>query len=300
LITGLLQCNFICCDSFTLFLKIIHAEVFFSGGFIMTKDEMIGDSGQPKARGRNLLYGLLILFFVAMAFLAFAVARLVLSVGNSAEQAASVMEPIGDRFRQILVPATPVILPNPATVVRQINDLSRLETASYEMEKIVTASSNQQGLMDLLLGESMVFVGYGKVYAGVDFSKMTGQDLVVVNPTTVMVHLPDAELFQDIPVLDNDRSYVADRDTGLLVKADPVLETQVRQAAEASIREAATASDILVRANTNAQTYMRNFLSGLGFSEVIFTPDTPPEAPPFVQEVPKGYYLLPTATPSAP
>jgi hypothetical protein len=134
----------------------------------------------------------------------------------------------------------------------------------------------------------------------VDFSKMGTDDLVVVDPTTVMIYLPPAEIFQDIPVLDNDRSYVADRDTGLLVKGDPALETQVRQAAESSIREAATASDILDRANLNAQNYMRNFLEGLGFTQIVFTPETPPPAAPFEQEVPKGYYLLPTTTPVAP
>jgi hypothetical protein len=267
---------------------------------MMTKEEMVESSGDTKSRSRNILYGVLIAFFVGVAFLAFSVARLVLTVNDTAEQAAMAVEPLGDRFRQLLVPATPVILPNPATVVRQINDLSRLETASYEMEKVVTADSNQEGLLDLFLGESMVFIGYGKVYAGVDFSKMSTDDLVVVDPDTVMVHLPEAEIFQDIPVLDNERSYVADRDTGLLVKSDPELETNVRRVAEQSIREAAASSDILDRANTNAQSYMRNFLEGIGFTEVIFTPDTPPEAPPFVQEVPKGYYLLPTATPTAP
>lgn len=267
---------------------------------MMTKDELVESPGETKSRSRNVLYGVLIAFFLLMAFLAFAVARLVLTVNSTAEQAAMAVEPLGDRFRQLLVPATPVILPNPATVVRQINDLSRLETASYEMEKVVTADSNQEGLLDLFLGESMVFIGYGKVFAGVDFSKMSAEDLVVVDPDTVMVHLPEAEIFQDIPVLDNDRSYVADRDTGLLIKADPALETRVRQATESSIREAASASDILDRANTNAQAYMQNFLKGLGFTEVIFTPDTPPQAPPFVQEIPKGYYLLPTATPAAP
>ena len=236
-------------------------------------------------------------FFIALAFLVFAVARLVNTVNDSATSA---IEPIGDRVRQLFVPATPVILPDPVTVVRQINDLSRLETASYEMEKIVTADSEQDGFIGMLLGESMVFIGYGKVYAGVDFSKMNAADLVVVDPDTVMVHLPGAEIFADIPVLDNDRSYVADRDTGLLTRADPELETQVRQAAERSIREAAQSSDILARANTNAQTYMHNFLAGLGFTEIIFTPEAPPPAAPYVQEVPKGYLLLPTATPVAP
>ena len=262
---------------------------------MMSKEEMV--ESQPRSKAKAILLGLLVLFFVAMAFLVFSVARLVNTVNSGATSA---IEPIGDRVRSLFVPATPVILPNPATVVKQINDLSRLETASYEMEKIVTADSAQEGLLGMLLGESMIFVAYGKVYAGVDFARMQTADMVVVDPDTVVVHLPPAEIFADIPVLDNERSFVADRDTGLLTRADPALETQVRQAAEASIREAAQSSDILDRADLNAQTYMRNFLGGLGFTEVTFTPDTPPAAEPFQQEVPKGYYLLPTATPTAP
>lgn len=261
----------------------------------MSKDELV--ESQPRSKAKVVLLGLLVFFFVTMAFLVFAVARLVNTVNDGASAA---IEPIGDRVRSLFVPATPVILPNPATVVKQINDLSRLETASYEMEKVVTADSEQDGLLGMLLGESMIFIAYGKVYAGVDFAKMEAADLVVVDPDTVMVHLPPAEIFADIPVLDNERSFVADRDTGLLTRADPELETQVRQAAESSIREAAQSSDILTRANTNAQTYMHNFLAGLGFTEIIFTPDTPPTAEPYQQEIPKGYFLLPTPTPVAP
>ena len=263
----------------------------------MQEDELV-EEPPKRSRARTLLLGLAALLFVALAFLAFAVGRLVLTVNETAEGAAGAVEPITDRVRQLLVPATPVILPDPATIVRQINDLARLETASYEMEKIVTADSQDDGLLGALMGESMIFVAYGKLYAGVDFGRMTPADIVVVDPDSVLVHLPPAEIFSDIPVLDNDRSYVADRDTGLLTRADPELETRVRQAAEASIREAATSSDILGRANTNAQTYMRNLLSGLGFTDVTFTSETPPPAVPYQQEVPKGYYLLPTGTPS--
>jgi len=269
----------------------------------MTKEEFeeemeVMEKPRKRSRARPVLLGLAALLFVALAFLAVTVAQLVRTVNNTAEGAAAAVDPITDRVRQLFVPATPVILPDPATIVRQINDLARLETASYEMEKIVTAESEQDGLLGLLLGESMIFVAYGKVYAGVDFSRMTPADMVVVDPQTVRVHLPEAEIFTDIPVLDNERSYVADRDTGLLTNADPALETQVRQAAESAIREAATSSDILGRANTNAQTYMRNLLGGLGFTNIEFTDTTPPPAAPYQQDVPKGYYLLPTATPA--
>jgi hypothetical protein len=267
---------------------------------MIEEEEEVVEQAAKQSRSRPLLLGLLALFLVACAFLTFAVGRLVLTVNETAEGAVGAVEPITDRVRQLLVPATPVILPDPVTIVRQINDLARLETASYEMEKIVTAESEQDGLLGALLGESMIFVAYGKLYAGVDFSRMTAADIVVVDPDSVLVHLPEAEIFSDIPVLDNDRSYVADRDTGLLTRADPELETRVRQAAEASIREAAMSSDILGRANTNAQTYMRNLLGGLGFTDITFTSETPPPAAPYEQEVPKGYYLLPTATPAAP
>lgn len=251
------------------------------------------------SRGRNVLYGAAVVFLISASVLIFAGARFALRAGDAAGSAAAAVEPIGDRVRELFVRATPVILPNPATIVTQINDLARLETASYELEKVITADSGQAGLAGLFLGESMVFVAHGKVFAGVDLAAMTPEDLAVVDPDTVMVHLPQAMIFDDIPVLDNERSFVADRDTGLLVKGDPNLETQVRQSAEAAITEAAAASDILDRANFNAQNYMQGFLEGLGFTEVIFTQDVPTNVPPYEQPVPKGYLLLPTATPGA-
>lgn len=254
--------------------------------------------GKPSgSKTRTTLYVVLIIFFVALIALAVAAVNLTYRAGQVAENAAAAVEPIGDRMRNLFLPATPVILPNASTIVREINDLARLETASYEMEKVITADSGQEGLLEFFVGESMVFVANGKVFAGVDLSKMTEQDLVVVDPDTVMVRLPAAEIFSDIPVLDNNKSYVADRDTGLLTQADAELETRVRQAAEQAILEAAQGSDILDRANFNAQQYMGGFLEGLGFTEVIFTRDVPPEAPPYEQPIPKGYYLLPTPTP---
>jgi hypothetical protein len=185
-------------------------------------------------------------------------------------------------------------LPNPATIVREINDLARLETASFEFEKVIMAESGQDVLWGAL-GETMVFVAHGKVYAGVDFAEMAMDDVQVYDPVTVYVHLPPAEIFEDIPVLDNEKSFVADRDTGILTRADPQLESQVRVAAEEAIAEAAQESEILERANANAQEFMTNFLRGLGFENIVFTDKTPKPAPPFEQEVPKGFVVTPEA-----
>jgi len=140
-------------------------------------------------------------------------------------------------------------------------------------------------------------VANGKVVAGVDLSQMEPDDIQVVDPDTVMIHLPEAEIFTDLPILDNDQSYVADRDTGLFASADPQLETQVRQAAEDALLEEAYATSLLDRANVNAQQFMLTFMQGVGFTEVIFMAEKPPVPEPYIQEAPKGYVIL-TPTPS--
>ncbi len=57
------------------------------------------------------------------------------------------------------------------------------------------------------------------------------------------VRLPAAEVL--VATLDNDKSYVYDRQTGLFTKGDPSLETQARQVAEQEILKAAIGDGIL-------------------------------------------------------
>ncbi|MCP4423022.1 MAG: DUF4230 domain-containing protein [Chloroflexi bacterium] len=235
---------------------------------------------------RNVVYALLIIFFIVASVAAYAVITTV----NKADEA--VVQPIGDLVRQLVLPATPVILPDRTTIVREINNLARLETASVDLEKVITAERDQEILWGAL-GETMVFVAYGTVYAGVDFAEMTAEDMQVVDPNTVWVHLPEAIYFEDIPVLNNERSYVVDRDTGLLTRADPELETEVRRVAETTLREEAQGSAALEVANENARQFMLDFLQGLGFENIEFFDETPPPAPPYEQDVPKGYTVTP-------
>jgi hypothetical protein len=85
------------------------------------------------------------------------------------------------------------------------------------------------------------------------------------------VRLPPAEIF--IATLDNNKSYVYNRDTGLLAKPDPTLETQVRQVAEQEILKAALEDGILQQAQTNAESYLMKFFTALGFPNTIFLQD---------------------------
>ncbi len=256
-----------------------------------SEQAILPKSGAGESMLRKLVYLFFIIFFVMASFAAYTV----ISTVNKVDSV--IADPIGNLMKQLTIPATPVILPSNTTIVQEINNLARLETASIEMEKVVTAERGDNDFLWGLMGESMVFVAYGKVVAGVDLAQMTPDDIQVVDPVTVMVHMPPAAIFADLPALDNQKSYVADRDTGLLAGTDRDLETEVRRVAEARLREEALASGVVETADYNAREYMLNFLQALGFEEVIFTDDIPPTPMPFVQEVPKGYLLV-TPTPS--
>ena len=77
---------------------------------------------------RNLVYVSVIVFLGALSFVAITFAMGMNKTNNE------IVEPVSNLVRQLTLPVTPVILPNPATIVREINDLARLETASFEFE----------------------------------------------------------------------------------------------------------------------------------------------------------------------
>lgn len=218
---------------------------------------------------------------------------------NVIQGARSVTDPVGDLIRQLVVEATPVVLPNPVVIVEEINSLSRLETSAYSFQDILQIERNQDLLFGVF-GESLLFVAYGDVIAGVDLSRLSRDDLQVVSPTKVIVRLPEAEIF--LTDLDNDRSYVANRDIGLLTKGNPELETLIRQEAEDQMLEAALANGILEDANEQARNFMVSFFGQLGFTEVEFSRQSIPPVTPYAQEIPKGFILTPApfATAEAP
>jgi hypothetical protein len=234
-------------------------------------------------------------FIALIIFLIVATTAVVIGVivgVSTARGIQAVSDPVSDLVQKLVVDATPVILPNPVVIVEEINSLARLETASYSFQDILQIERNNESLFGLF-GESLLFVAYGDVIAGVDLSKMGPEDIQVVGPTQVIVRLPESELF--VMDLDNERSYVADRDIGLLTKGDAELETLIRQEAEARMTEAALANGILEMANEEARIVLHGLLTELGFQEVEFVDGPMPRVTPFSQELPKGHALTPAA-----
>ena len=95
-----------------------------------------------------------------------------------------------------------------------------------------------------------------------------GQDDLWLDNGTLYVRLPEPQIF--IASLDNDKSYVYDRDTGLFTKGNIDLETLARQVAEDEIEKAAAEDGILELAQTNAEYYLTRLLQTLGYPQVIF------------------------------
>lgn len=165
-----------------------------------------------------------------------------------------------------LLHPTPTIIPDPVTYINEVRALARLETIQYSVEKVITGETGQ-GTFAALFGDKILFVAHGTVLAGIDMQKINPGDMQLQNGA-LQVKLPPAEVF--IATLDNEKSYVYDRQTGVLTKPDPTLETQVRQVAEDEIRKAALDDGILAQAQTNAETYLLQFFNSLGYKTVTF------------------------------
>jgi hypothetical protein len=166
---------------------------------------------------------------------------------------------------QLLNP-TPTIIPDPVTYINEVRALARLETIQYSVEKVITAQIGQESL-GFLFGDKLLFVAHGTVIAGIDMAKIMPEDMRLQNGALI-VRLPAAEVF--IATLDNTKSYVYNRETGILSKGTTDLETLARQRAEEEILKAATEDGILEQAQRNAELFLFKFFQALGYQQVIF------------------------------
>ena len=117
----------------------------------------------------------------------------------------------------------------------------------YGMDKIVSGGQESRYLPKLLAGDRLLLIVYGEVTAGVDLSKVEPAH-VETSGRTVLIVMPPAEIFATR--IDNDRTRVFSRETGLFTRPDPNLESDVRKEAEHQIRQAALDSGILRTAAT--------------------------------------------------
>jgi hypothetical protein len=152
-------------------------------------------------------------------------------------------------------------------VIRQIQQLQRLETVVFNMDKIVSGGWESRYIPTFLAGERLLLVVGGEATAGVDLGRMAAAN-IIVSGQTIRLKIPDAEIFATR--VDNERTRVYSRETGLFTRVDPNLESDVRREAERQIRQAALDNGILRVASANARTTLASFLRGLGFEQPEF------------------------------
>ena len=220
-------------------------------------------------KNNSLLSFLILIVLVVAAYL------IVQTVRQTSAAAQAPFESLNQQFNAQqtqmanLLHPTPTIIPDPITYINEIRALARLETIQYSIEKVITGEMGS-GTFDAFFGDKILFVAHGTVIAGIDMEKLKPEHMRFENGV-LTVKLPPAEVF--IATLDNEKSYVYDRQTGILTKPDPNLEPLVRQKAEEEILKAAIEDGILEQAKVNAEAYLTRFFAALGFPNVIFVND---------------------------
>ena len=220
-------------------------------------------------KGSNL-FSLLLLVVIAIAayFIVQTIRQTQQAVNATFSPVNQANQALQTQVSNLLNP-TPTIIPDPVTYINEIRALARLETIQYSVEKVITGETGG-GTFQSLFGDKILFVGHGTVIAGIDLQKLQPEDMRYENGV-LTVRLPPAEIF--IAALNNEKSYVYDRDTGVLTRPDINLETLVRQRAEEEILKAALEDGILEQAQLNAEAYLLKFFAALGYPNTIFVDD---------------------------
>jgi hypothetical protein len=172
------------------------------------------------------------------------------------------------RWTAVFPGSRSIIRVDEPTVVRQIQQLQRLETVRYSMEKIISGEHDNPYLPKFLVSDRLLLVVHGEVIAGVDLTKIAPSD-VSIHGRSVTIHLPQSEIL--VVRLDNSKTRVYSRDTGLFSTPDPNLESEVREEAERQLEQAALQDGALESAGENARTALAAILKGLGFDKIDFS-----------------------------
>jgi hypothetical protein len=168
-----------------------------------------------------------------------------------------------------MITGRPLTVVSAPDVIEKVQRLNRLETVVYSLDTVVASSESSPVLPDVLAGDKLLMIVHGQTIAGVDMSKLQPESVEITEGAqgrSIKLTLPPSQVF--VTSLDEAKSRVYQRDTGLLVKADPNLETVTRQKAQAELQAAALSDGILDAAAKNARATVTAMLEGLGFARV--------------------------------
>lgn len=161
-----------------------------------------------------------------------------------------------------------------ATLVTQVRELSRLETASMRVVHVGTITQTYKLVPNALGGDELTFLATGDVIAGIDLGQLRPEDVWRSPDGAINMRLPPSQIL--VSRVDNEQSRVLTRKTGVLRRADVDLETRARQHAEENIRAEALKRGILKMASDNGEKKMAELLRTLGFMRIRFVASQSP------------------------
>ncbi len=191
-------------------------------------------------------------------------------------RAASNLNPFnGTTLSNPLAPRPTTIAIDRPAVLREIRALNRWETTTANYDKVITAGQEGGALYNFFRGDKLILIANGDVVAGFDLSKMQPEDIAIsADGITATVTLPPAEIL--LSRLDNEKTYVYDRETGLFTGGNPGLETEARRVAEQQIVQRACETDLLKRASEEGKRNMENLVRAFGIKHVVVNVPTGP------------------------
>lgn len=163
----------------------------------------------------------------------------------------------------------PLVTTSAPDVVEKIQRLNRLETVVYSLDTVVESHESSPILPDALAGDRLLMIVHCQTVAGIDMSKLKPESVQITetrNGRAIRLTLPPSEIF--LTTIDNAKTRVYERETGLFVRADPNLESAARLRAQSELQGAALSDGILDTATKNGQETVRAMLEALGFTQV--------------------------------
>lgn len=151
---------------------------------------------------------------------------------------------------------------NTSTILKQVQTVSELVTVKYVFEKLVILEDVKW------YGENRVMlVAHGIVKAGIDFQKLGTNDLRIVGKK-ISIKLPPPQITD--AYLDDRKTQILERTTGLMRTFDRDLEQNARRQAVDDLKRAARINGIMKDAEERARLQVANLFRQMGFAEVEF------------------------------
>lgn len=165
-----------------------------------------------------------------------------------------------------------------STIVMQLQSLAHLTTMQMTVSKviegkkdlsdIVPSTTRDDTLSSFFFDDRLLMTIEAKVNAGIDFSKITTGDIQIssgsqgingINKAIIVdITLPKAEIF-DIYLTAKTKPF--ERKLGILSKGNQELETKMRNDAIQAVRQEAIDTNILTKAQENAESTLQGFLA---------------------------------------